>query len=123
LNSDAAAKSLQDRLDLQGCQSQSRLLGDAGQGRKRWIDPAQGKSARQLVYWASKRSADMISPNMNNIDRGLRLVAGLALLALSAMGPLGWWGAIGLVPIATALIGWCPAYRLLGINTCARPST
>jgi hypothetical protein len=53
----------------------------------------------------------------------LRLVAGLALLALGAMGPLGWWGAIGLVPIATALIGWCPAYRLLGINTCARPST
>ena len=64
----------------------------------------------------------MISPNMNNIDRGLRLVAGLALLALGAMGPLGWWGAIGLVPITTALIGWCPAYRLLGINTCARPS-
>jgi hypothetical protein len=41
----------------------------------------------------------------------------------AAFGPLGWWGAIGLVPIATALIGWCPAYRLLGINTCARPST
>jgi hypothetical protein len=65
----------------------------------------------------------MISSNMNNIDRGLRLVAGLALLALGAAGPLGWWGAIGLVPIATALVGWCPAYRLLGINTCARPST
>jgi hypothetical protein len=37
----------------------------------------------------------MIPPNMNNIDRGLRLVAGLALLALGAFGPLGWWGAIG----------------------------
>ena len=60
---------------------------------------------------------------MNNIDRSLRLVAGLALLALGAMGPLGWWVAIGLVPIATALIGWFPAYRLLGFNTCARPST
>ena len=65
----------------------------------------------------------MITPNMNNIDRGLRLVAGLALLALGAFGPLGWWGAIGLVPLATALIGWCPAYRLLGINSRARPST
>ncbi len=64
----------------------------------------------------------MISTNMNNIDRGLRLVAGLALLALGAMGPLGWWGAIGLVPITTALIGWCPAYRLLGLDTLARPS-
>jgi hypothetical protein len=74
-------------------------------------------------YCTSIRSTGMISPNMNNIDRGLRLVAGLALLALGAAGPLGWWGAIGLVPIATALIGWCPAYRLMGINTCARPST
>jgi len=69
-----------------------------------------------------QRSAEMISPNMNNIDRGLRLLAGLALLALGAFGPLGWWGAVGLIPIATALIGWCPAYRLLGINSRARPS-
>jgi hypothetical protein len=125
LNSDAAAKaywSLQGRLGLQGCQSQTRLLGDEAQGRKRWIDPAQDKSTRQLALVHQQRSADMISPNMNNIDRGLRLLAGLALLALGGFGPLGWWGAIGLIPIATALIGWCPAYRLLGINTCARPS-
>jgi hypothetical protein len=72
-------------------------------------------------YCISIRSAGMMSPNMNNIDRGLRLVAGLALLALGAFGPLGWWSAIGLIPIGTALIGWCPAYRLLGLDTLARP--
>jgi hypothetical protein len=113
---------LQDKLGLQGCQSQWRLLGDASQGRKRWIDPAQDKSTPRLVLVHQQRSAEMISPNMNNIDRGLRLMAGLALLALGGFGPLGWWGAVGLIPIATSLIGWCPAYRLLGINTCARPS-
>ena len=58
--------------------------------------------------------------NIGSIDRALRIGGGILLLALGAFGPLGWWGAIGLVPIATALIGWCSAYRLLGINTCPR---
>ncbi|MCZ8279915.1 MAG: DUF2892 domain-containing protein [Acetobacteraceae bacterium] len=58
--------------------------------------------------------------NIGSIDRALRIGGGILLLALGAFGPLGWWGGIGLVPIATALIGWCPAYRLLGINTCPR---
>lgn len=60
--------------------------------------------------------------NIGSIDRALRIGGGVALLALGAFGPLGWWGAIGLLPIATALIGWCPAYPLLGINTCASKS-
>ena len=58
--------------------------------------------------------------NIGSLDRILRIIAGLVLLALGAFGPLGWWGAIGIVPIATALIGLCPAYPLLGINTCGR---
>ena len=56
--------------------------------------------------------------NVWSIDRGLRIAVGLALLALGAFGPLGWWGLIGLVPLATGLMSSCPAYSLLGVNTC-----
>jgi len=48
----------------------------------------------------------------------LRVLAGLVLIALAATGTVGVWGWIGVVPLATGLIGWCPAYTLLGISTC-----
>ena len=56
--------------------------------------------------------------NEGTIDRALRVLAGLVLIALAATGTVGMWGWIGVVPLATGLIGWCPAYTLLGINTC-----
>ncbi len=56
--------------------------------------------------------------NEGTIDRALRVIAGLALVGLAATGTIGAWGWIGIVPIATGLIGWCPAYTMLGINTC-----
>jgi hypothetical protein len=56
--------------------------------------------------------------NIGNVDRTLRIIVGLALLALAATGTIGPGGWIGLVPLATALAGWCPAYTLLGIRTC-----
>jgi len=56
--------------------------------------------------------------NIGAMDRGLRVVVGLALIALAVTGTIGVWGWIGVVPLATAAIGWCPAYRLLGIRTC-----
>ncbi|MFN4359718.1 MAG: DUF2892 domain-containing protein [Hylemonella sp.] len=56
--------------------------------------------------------------NIGNIERGIRVVAGLVLVALAATGTVGWWGWLGLVPMATGLVGWCPPYALLGINTC-----
>ena len=56
--------------------------------------------------------------NEGSIDRGLRIVAGLALIALAATGTVGLWGWIGIVPLATGLMGWCPLYTVLGINTC-----
>jgi hypothetical protein len=59
----------------------------------------------------------MMTRNVGGLDRMLRIAAGLVLLALS-FGPLGWWGLIGLVPLATGLIRWCPVYPLLGLNTC-----
>ncbi len=56
--------------------------------------------------------------NVGGIDRVLRIVLGLALIGLTLAGTIGVWGWIGLVPLATAAIGFCPLYPLLGINTC-----
>ncbi|WP_029001314.1 YgaP family membrane protein [Azohydromonas australica] len=56
--------------------------------------------------------------NEGGVDRALRAVAGVALLGLTATGVIGSWGWIGVVPLATAAIGWCPLYTMLGINTC-----
>jgi O-antigen ligase len=56
--------------------------------------------------------------NEGTLDRGLRIAAGLILIALAATGTLGVWAWIGVVPLATGLIGWCPAYSILGFNTC-----
>jgi hypothetical protein len=58
--------------------------------------------------------------NLGNIDRGLRIVIGLVLIALAVAGVIGWWGWIGLVPLLTGLFRFCPAYRLLGVSTCQR---
>jgi hypothetical protein len=56
--------------------------------------------------------------NEGTVDRALRIVAGLALVGLAATGTVGAWGWIGVVPLATGLLGWCPAYTLLGFSTC-----
>ena len=59
-----------------------------------------------------------MTKNIGNIERIIRIVGGLVLIALSATGTVGVWGWLGLVPLATGLVGWCPPYSLLGINTC-----
>lgn len=56
--------------------------------------------------------------NVGTIDRAARVIIGVALIALAATGTVGIWGYIGLVPLATALFRFCPAYVPLGINTC-----
>jgi hypothetical protein len=61
-----------------------------------------------------------MEPNVGQTDRIIRIVAGLALLSLIFIGPQTWWGLVGLVPLATAFINFCPAYRLLGVNTLGR---
>ncbi|MGE0224061.1 MAG: DUF2892 domain-containing protein [Acetobacteraceae bacterium] len=61
-----------------------------------------------------------MSCNVGGADRILRAVAGLVLLSLIFIGPQTWWGLIGIIPLGTAIIGFCPAYPLLGVNTCAR---
>jgi hypothetical protein len=58
-----------------------------------------------------------MEPNVGQTDRIIRIVAGLLLLSLTVVGPQTWWGLIGLVPLATAFINFCPAYKLIGFNT------
>lgn len=56
--------------------------------------------------------------NEGGMDRIARIAAGLVLIGLAATGTVGVWGWLGIVPLVTGAIGWCPAYTLLGINTC-----
>jgi hypothetical protein len=58
--------------------------------------------------------------NVGDIDKWLRIIAGLLILGLGAFGPVGWWGLLGIVPLATGVMGSCPAYSLMGMNTCQR---
>ena len=60
--------------------------------------------------------------NVGTLDRILRVVAGVILIALVFVGPKTAWGWIGVIPLVTAFVGFCPAYRLLGICTTARKS-
>jgi O-antigen ligase len=64
-----------------------------------------------------------MTQNIGNIERVVRIVGGLVLIALAATGSVGVWGWLGLVPLATGLVGWCPPYSLLGINTCKNKNT
>jgi hypothetical protein len=59
--------------------------------------------------------------NVGNVDRVLRTLVGIGLLALvfAVEGPARWWGLAGIVPLATAWLRFCPAYALLGFDTCA----
>lgn len=61
-----------------------------------------------------------MSRNLGNLDRILRIVVGAVLIALVFVGPKTAWGWIGVVPLITAFVGFCPAYRLLGICTNGR---
>ena len=80
--------------------------------------PDTGAKPRE---WTRKQEQTM-KTNEGTLDRALRVLAGLVLIALTLTGTIGAWGWIGVVPIATGLIGWCPAYTLLGINTCPMKS-
>jgi len=57
--------------------------------------------------------------NVGGIDRVLRIAAGLVLLGLTLSGNVGAWGWLGIVPLATGTIGWCPPYAIFGLNTCS----
>ena len=55
--------------------------------------------------------------NVGGIDRALRIIVGLAVIGWGVYAQ-SWWGAIGLIPLLTGVIGWCPAYLPFGLNSC-----
>jgi len=59
-----------------------------------------------------------MNSNVGGIDRIARIVIGLMLIGLTLMGTIGVWGWLGVVPLITGLVGWCPPYALFGFNTC-----
>jgi hypothetical protein len=62
----------------------------------------------------------MFKTNVGTIDRVLRIVVGLALIALVFVGPKTQWGWLGIIPLATGFLRTCPLYSLIGINTCGK---
>jgi hypothetical protein len=59
--------------------------------------------------------------NEGSLDRTLRIVVGIALLSLTIVGPRSLLGLIGVVPLLTGVVGFCPLYRVFGIRTCPAP--
>lgn len=60
----------------------------------------------------------MMQANVGGLDKTVRMIAGVVLVALAATGVIGWWGWLGVVPFLTGSLNFCPLYPLLGINTC-----
>ena len=63
-------------------------------------------------------AAKLLPQNVGAVDRVLRVALGLVLLSLAFFGPKTAWGYLGLIPLATGLMGSCPLYTLLGVSTC-----
>lgn len=63
-----------------------------------------------------------IGMNVGLWDRIIRIILGLVLIGLAAFEIIGAWGYIGLIPLATGLLKWCPLYTIMGIRTCPTPS-
>jgi hypothetical protein len=71
----------------------------------------------QLSFLNNFKRKHEMKFNVGGIDRILRIVVGAVLIGLAATGTVGWWGWLGVVPLATGLFRFCPAYMLFGLNT------
>lgn len=56
--------------------------------------------------------------NIGSLERVIRIIAGIAILFLAFAGPKSPWAYLGIIPLATGLIGWCPPYAFFGFSTC-----
>lgn len=63
-----------------------------------------------------------MNANVGSVDRGIRIVLGLVLMGATVAGAIGAWGWLGVVPLATGIFRFCPAYLPFGISTCQRNS-
>jgi hypothetical protein len=61
-----------------------------------------------------------LEKNVGNVERVIRVVLGLILISLAFVGPANLWFLLGLVPLLTGMLGTCPPYQMLGINTCRK---
>lgn len=61
--------------------------------------------------------------NVHPIERVLRITVGLLIISLAFWGPSNYWFLLGVIPVVTGLIGWCPMYKMLGVNTCRVDAT
>lgn len=73
---------------------------------------------RENVSVLIKRELMTMKNNIGKIDRVARIVTGALLISMVMVGPQTAWGWIGVISLLTALMGWCPLYSLIGINTC-----
>ena len=58
--------------------------------------------------------------NVGSIERIIRIIAGVFILSLAFVGPQSPWAYLGIIPLVTGLLGWCPPYALLGMSTCKK---
>lgn len=65
-------------------------------------------------------ASKVLPVNEHSVERVIRVIVGLGLLSLVFVGPQAYWGLIGILPLATGLIGSCPLYTVLGVSTCSR---
>jgi DUF2892 family protein len=63
----------------------------------------------------------MRRPNIGNSERVIRVVIGIAILSLAFAGPKSPWAYLGILPVLTGVLGWCPPYAMFGISTCRAP--
>ena len=61
-----------------------------------------------------------MTKNVHKVERAVRVVVGAGILSLVFVGPQTAWGWLGLLPLVTGLVGWCPPYAMLGISTCGK---
>jgi hypothetical protein len=60
----------------------------------------------------------MFQKNVHPVERMVRVALGISLVTMAFVGPANLWFLLGIIPIMTGLMGWCPPYQLLGISTC-----
>ena len=65
----------------------------------------------------------LLPKNEHPVERAIRILVGVVLLALVVVGPKTYWGLLGIVPLATGLLGSCPLYTLFGFSTCSARGT
>jgi len=78
--------------------------------------------SRPGVHPPDSREKHTMKTNEGSVDRAVRIIVGLVLISLVFIGPKSPWGWIGVLPLATGLLGFCGVYAVLGINTCKSKS-